>query len=143
LPNFAWRRRALLAHDLHHLLTGYPCTLRGECCIAAWEFGAGKMPHWAASAFCMPLILLGLVTSPSATWRAFCRGRRGRSLHGLERLDHIVAAPLQAASTVVAQGGRRSTAGADRLRFGLLLLQAAGISMLPIMVLALVGMGLV
>ena len=25
LPNFQWRRRALLAHDLHHVLTGYPC----------------------------------------------------------------------------------------------------------------------
>ena len=24
-PNFAWRRRAIDAHDLHHALTGYPC----------------------------------------------------------------------------------------------------------------------
>jgi len=31
LPNFRWRRRAIARHDLHHILTSYPCTLRGEC----------------------------------------------------------------------------------------------------------------
>ena len=39
LPNFAWRRRAIDAHDVHHLLTGYPCTCEGEVLIAAWELG--------------------------------------------------------------------------------------------------------
>ena len=30
LPNFAWRRRAIDAHDVHHLLTGYPCTAKAN-----------------------------------------------------------------------------------------------------------------
>jgi hypothetical protein len=94
LPNFAWRRDAILAHDLHHLLTGYPCTLRGECHMAAWEFGAGPMPHWAASLFCLPLIPWGLIWWPRSTWRAFLRGRRSQSLHAAECLDHFLRAPL-------------------------------------------------
>jgi hypothetical protein len=82
-PNFAWRRRALAAHDLHHLMTGYPMTMRGEFQLAAWEFGAGRYPHWGATFFCGPLILLGLLWSPPAMWRAFRSGRRSESLYAM------------------------------------------------------------
>lgn len=80
-PNFAWRRRALAAHDLHHLMTGYPMTMRGECQMAAWELGAGRYPHWGATMFCTPLILLGLIWSPAAIWRAYRSGRSSQSLY--------------------------------------------------------------
>ena len=80
-PNFGWRRRAIAAHDLHHLMTGYPMTMRGEFQLAAWEFGAGRYPHWGATLFCGPLILLGLLWSPAAMWRAFRFGRRSESLY--------------------------------------------------------------
>jgi hypothetical protein len=94
LPNFGWRRRAILAHDLHHLVTAYPCTLRGECQMAAWEFGAGRMPHWAARLFCLPLVLLGLVWSPRSIWRAFLSGRQSCSLHGAKLDQRVLAAPI-------------------------------------------------
>jgi ubiquinone biosynthesis protein Coq4 len=81
-PNFQWRRRAIVAHDLHHSMTGYPMTMRGEYQLAAWEFGAGRYPHWGATLFCAPLILLGLCWSPAAIWRAWRAGRRTRSLYG-------------------------------------------------------------
>ena len=81
LPNFGWRRRALAAHDLHHLMTGYPMTMRGEFQMAAWEFGAGRYPHWGASLMCAPLILAGLFWSPAAILRAWRAGRRSRSLY--------------------------------------------------------------
>ena len=90
LPNFRWRRAAILAHDLHHLVTGYPCTMRGEFQIAAWEFGAGRMPHWAAALFCLPLVVIGLVWSPRQTWLAYRRGRRSRSLHGRNLTDRLL-----------------------------------------------------
>lgn len=80
-PNFAWRRRALAAHDLHHLMTGYPMTMRGEFQLAAWELGAGRYPHWGATSFCAPLILAGLLWSPAAIWRAWRSGRRSQSLY--------------------------------------------------------------
>src|SRR4051812_21627311 len=75
-PDFAWRRLALRAHDLHHDMTGYPMTLRGEFQMAAWEFAAGRYPHWGATLFCAPLLLLGLICSPAAMVRAWRRGRQ-------------------------------------------------------------------
>ena len=97
LPNFTWRRQAILAHDLHHVLTGYPCTLRGECQMAAWEFGAGRMPHRAATLFCMPLIPFGLVAAPRGMLLAFLSGRRSHSLHQSKAIDHLLATPVDAA----------------------------------------------
>src|SRR5882757_6934625 len=92
--SFAWRRRAILAHDLHHLLTGYPCTLRGEFQMAAWEFGAGPMPHWGATLFCLPLVLVGICWAPRRMLLAFLGGRRSRSLHESGATDRLLASPL-------------------------------------------------
>lgn len=97
LPNFKWRRRALLAHDLHHVLTGYPCTMRGEFQMAAWEFGAGPMPHWGATVFCLPLVLVGLAVTPRRVVRAYRAGRQSRTLHRSDALDAVLAMPLDAA----------------------------------------------
>jgi hypothetical protein len=97
LPNFDWRRKAILAHDLHHVLTGYPCTMRGEFQLAAWEFGAGPMPHWGATLFCLPLVLVGLLWAPRRMLLAFLGGRRSRSLHGSQPPGHLLATPLQIA----------------------------------------------
>lgn len=83
-PNFRWRQRAITAHDLHHALTGIPCTMRGECMMAAWELGAGRFRHAGATAFCMPLIFLGLVLTPTKTWASYKRGRATTSLHDRE-----------------------------------------------------------
>lgn len=81
LPNFVWRRKAIDAHDLHHLMTGYPMTIRGEFQMAAWEFGAGRYPDWRATLFCGPLILIGLFWSPSRMFAAYKAGRRSESLY--------------------------------------------------------------
>jgi hypothetical protein len=50
-----WRRDAITRHDLHHILTGYSCTMTREMQMAAWEFAAGRYRHWAATLFCLPL----------------------------------------------------------------------------------------
>ncbi len=106
LPNFRWRRRAILAHDLHHVLTGTPCNMRGECLMAAWEFGAGRMPHWAAALFCLPLALIGLLWSPRRTWRAYRNGCGSRSLHRCETIETLLELPLwQARDEII--GARR------------------------------------
>ncbi|MBV8687641.1 MAG: hypothetical protein JOZ90_10425 [Alphaproteobacteria bacterium] len=103
LPNFGWRRRAIDAHDVHHLLTGYPCTARGELLIAAWEFGAGRYPHWGATLFCGPLVLAGLALMPRATLAAFRRGLRSRSLYRSVDLDRLDALPLADAAALIAE----------------------------------------
>lgn len=81
LPNFAWRKAAIDAHDRHHLITGYPLTLAGEIQLAAWEWGAGRYPDWRATLFCSPLVLAGIVALPRRTWRAFAAGRQSESLY--------------------------------------------------------------
>jgi hypothetical protein len=102
LPNFAWRRRAIDAHDVHHLLTGYPCTVKGELLIAAWEFGAGRYPHWGATLFCGPLVLAGLLFMPRSILAAWHRGRRSCSLYRHADLERLADMPLAAAQALVA-----------------------------------------
>ena len=80
-PSFEWRRRAIAAHDLHHAMTGYPMTMRGEFQLAAWEFAAGRYPHWGATLFCAPLLLIGLLWSPRRIVAAFKAGRKTKSLY--------------------------------------------------------------
>ena len=81
LPNFAWRKAAIDAHDRHHLITGYPLTLAGEIQLAAWEWGAGRYPDWRATLFCSPLILAGIIAMPRRTRRAYEAGKRSESLY--------------------------------------------------------------
>jgi len=102
LPNFAWRRRAIDAHDLHHLLTGYPCTIEGELLIAAWEWGAGRYPHWGATLFCGPLVLAGLLYMPGRILAAWRHGRRSGSLYRHADLDRLADLPLAAARLLIA-----------------------------------------
>jgi hypothetical protein len=101
LPNFAWRRRAIDAHDVHHLLTGYPCTCEGEVLIAAWEWGAGRYPHWGATLFCLPIVLAGLLFMPGPTIAAWRRGRRSRSLYRHADLESLLETPVSTARALV------------------------------------------
>jgi hypothetical protein len=97
LPNFKWRQQAILAHDLHHVLTGIPCGMGGEFQMAAWEFGAGPMPHWGAALFCLPLVFFGLFWSPRRILEAYRAGRSSRSLHGSKMIDELLTTPLHVA----------------------------------------------
>ncbi|MEM7636353.1 MAG: hypothetical protein AAF299_17435 [Pseudomonadota bacterium] len=78
--NFQWRQQAIAHHDLHHIVTGYPCTLAGEVQVAAWEFAAGRYPNLCANLFCLPLITCGIIAMPKRLWTAFRRGRQSHSL---------------------------------------------------------------
>ena len=100
-PNWQWRQDAVTRHDLHHILTGYPCTMTGEMQMAAWEFGAGRYRHWAATLFCLPLALTGLIWAPRKTTLAFKAGLGSTSLYGAE-LD--LNKPLAALRAEIATG---------------------------------------
>jgi hypothetical protein len=94
VPNFGWRKRAIVRHDVHHLLTGYPCTPTGEMQMAAWEFAAGRFPHPGATAFCLPLVGMGAVVSPRRTFAAFVRGRRSTSLYATPLSDEVLTSRI-------------------------------------------------
>lgn len=90
--NFEWRRRAIAHHDLHHVITGYPVTLRGEMQVATWEFAAGRYPNIFSNLFCLPLVAAGCVVCPKGVWAAFRCGRRSRSLFAVPITPELLGA---------------------------------------------------
>lgn len=132
LPNFQWRRSAVDRHDLHHILTGYPCSVRGEFQMAAWEFAAGRYPHPGATMICLPLIAGGAIFTPRHLWHAFLDGRRARTLYEVEMTDELRHGPLEALVPLVGRARRFATSGADRVAFGKLILWAVSLTLLAI-----------
>jgi len=135
LPNFAWRQRAVERHDLHHILTGYPCSIRGEFQMAAWEFAAGRYPHPGATAICLPLIAGGAIFTPRYLWRAFLEGRRARSLYNLELSDRLLHGPIDALIPLVGAIHTPVATNADRIEFVRLVLWALSATLLTALVL--------
>ena len=56
-------------------------TMRGEFQMAAWELGAGPYKHWGALLFCSPLLVAGMLWSPSRMVKAYRAGRATQSLY--------------------------------------------------------------
>jgi len=80
-PNTEGRMRAVRFHDLHHVLTEYPTTWRGEFEIAAWEVAGGINRYWVAWLLDLLGFACGLALWPRAIYRAFVRGRHSTNLY--------------------------------------------------------------
>lgn len=80
-PNTATRQACVPMHDLHHVLTEYPATYRGEAQIGAWEVASGCRQYTAAWVLNLGCLGYGALLFPKATFRAFVRGRRGANLY--------------------------------------------------------------
>ena len=134
-PNFSWRRAAIQRHDIHHMLTGYPFTMRGEFQVATWEFAAGRYPHWGATLLLLPLVVMGLFWSPAAIWRAFVKGRGEMSLYRPELRDVAGRLSLEVLveRTRVQDRNNRAT---DVAAFAWLIVQSALVIAVPIAVTA-------
>lgn len=94
VPNLRARARALRIHDLHHLVTGYATSWRGEAEISAWELGSGWGRHWYAWIIALFGLFTGLITQPGATLAAFARGRRSANLYGRDDVEALLDRPL-------------------------------------------------
>jgi hypothetical protein len=85
-------RKALTAHDVHHVLTGYPTSLEGECELAAFELSSGgcgfNLVFWVDR---LGALVLGLALHPRATLRALRRGIGARNLYGSNPRDILAA----------------------------------------------------
>ena len=82
LPNPPGRRRAVVFHDVNHLVTGYNTTFSdGEVVIAGFEVGAGCGPYWIVWYINLSMMALGLVFRPRDVFAAFVRGRRSASIY--------------------------------------------------------------
>jgi hypothetical protein len=81
IPNFAARRKAVLKHDIHHIVTGYTSTMKGETEIGAWEIGSGCSHYWAAWVLDASGFMTGILFNLWGVLKAFARGRRTRNLY--------------------------------------------------------------
>ena len=74
-------RDALSKHDIHHILTGYSTSIKGEAELAAWELASGgchlNLIFWIDR---ISFLMIGLLTYPSATLRAIHRGFASKNL---------------------------------------------------------------
>lgn len=133
-PNFPWRRKAVLRHDLHHMMTGYPLTMKGEFQMAAWEFAAGRFPNVAASLFCLPLVIAGIILSPRLVWTAFLAGRNSNSLYRYESTEELLAQPLANLRAEIATEPVTAFTSADLAAFARLLIQSLAVVIIPMAV---------
>jgi hypothetical protein len=81
-PNTEGRKKAVVFHDMHHVLTGYPTSNLGEAEIGAWELGSGCRTYPAAWVLNTLSLTMGIVQRPARVFRAFIRGRRSSNLYG-------------------------------------------------------------
>lgn len=90
-PNVPSRKRAVRYHDLHHILTEYETTWRGEAEIGAWEVatgGAGAAVGWLLD---LLAFAVGLVINPRGVYCAFVRGRHSANLFRAKFDDALLA----------------------------------------------------
>jgi hypothetical protein len=80
-PNFNSRRKAVVKHDIHHLLTGYSTTLKGESEISMWEIASGCKAYKAAFLIDTSGAMLGFLINYWSILKAFARGRRTKNLY--------------------------------------------------------------
>ena len=92
LPNTQGRREAVRLHDLHHILTEYPTTWKGEAKISAWEIGAGGLNrYYAGWLLDLMNVAQGLVIDRRGTYQAFLRGRQCANLYRTEFNDELLS----------------------------------------------------
>ncbi len=92
IPNFDARRKAVLWHDIHHLVTGYSAShFLGESEISAWEIASGCRNYWAAFLINTSGVALGCLINPKKIIQAYARGRRTKNFyHNLYSEDKVL-----------------------------------------------------
>lgn len=120
VPNWPGRGRSLSVHDLHHALTHYDTSLRGEAETAAWELARGCGRHAIAWVLQPQALAFGLFACPRRTWRAFVRGRGGENLYAHPYAsEELLARPLSELRRELGleEGSARQPTWGDRAAF--------------------------
>jgi hypothetical protein len=89
-PNTAARVRSVKLHDIHHVLTEYDTSWRGEAEIAAWEIASGCGKHYPAWLLNFGALAIGMALAPRRVFHAFVRGRRSDNLYAGEFSDDLL-----------------------------------------------------
>lgn len=142
-PNFDARRKAVVKHDMHHLLTGYSAgTIIGESEISAWEVASGCKKYWPVFLIDTSGMMLGLVINPIRILKAFSRGRKTRNLyHDLMPDEQALDTPVSELKSLLALDHypiNTSPSFTDALLFGLFLIFGAVYSLASFVLLPLI-----
>ena len=81
LPNIGDRKKAVLKHDIHHIITGYKSDFKGETEIGAWEVSSGCKKYWVAWVLDLAGMITGLPFNLRGVFNAFVTGQRTRNLY--------------------------------------------------------------
>ena len=81
IPNFEARKKVVLKHDIHHLVTGYTAMMKGESEISAWELSTGCRHNWVAFTINTYGMMSGLPFNLRGIWKAWLRGKRSKNLY--------------------------------------------------------------
>lgn len=96
MPNPPAHGRALRAHDIHHVLTGYGTDWIGEAEISAFELAGGCGRYVAAFGFDLMGTGLGVLVAPKRTFAAFLRGRQTTNLFQEGYRPQLLDEPVEA-----------------------------------------------
>jgi hypothetical protein len=142
-PNPPGRRRAVVFHDVNHLVTGYNTTFSdGEVVIAGFEVGAGCGSYWIVWYINLSMMALGILFRPRDVFAAFVRGRRSASIyrHGADPAALARMSVADVRMLLALDRRPEPAAGADRVAFAAWGVAAAVVLVGPL--LALVAGGL-
>ena len=78
LPNFDARRKAVIKHDIHHLLTDYKTTFKEESEISAWEIASGCKKYWAAFLIDTSGTMLGIPINLGGDLEGICQRKKNQ-----------------------------------------------------------------
>ncbi len=81
IPNSDARRRVVLKHDIHHVVTGYSALMKGETEISAWELSTGCTQSWVAFTLNTYGMMSGVLFNLKGIWHAWMRGRISKNLY--------------------------------------------------------------
>jgi hypothetical protein len=116
IPNSDARRKAVPLHDVHHIISGYPTSFKGECEISAWEIGSGCGKYWAAFFIDTSGVMMGIPLYFRSVLKAYARGRRTKNLYAdkpslevaldskisdLQREFHLDEHPYETKATII------------------------------------------
>jgi len=87
IPNPDDRKKVVLKHDIHHLVTGYTGILKGETEISAWELSTGCYSNWVAFTINTYGMMTGCPWNLSGLWKAWLRGKRTSNLYHKKYTD--------------------------------------------------------
>ena len=81
IPNFEARKKVVLKHDIHHLITGYEAVMKGETEVSAWELSTGCHQNWVAFTLNLFGLMLGVLFNTKRVWKAWLKGKQTSNLY--------------------------------------------------------------